>query len=444
MTGPEAAVLWAKAAGILQRMLSAEVHARQIAPLRCLEFSQTSLLLEAPSDFALEPFRKTLQGLVEMAAEQTIGATPRITLQQSRPVLPSATDPRAGAGGDIPPILMNPRFTFDTFVVGGNSQFAHSAAKAVADSPGRTRFNPLMIYGDSGLGKTHLLQAIGNQIEARFPEIRVRYVPTDDFKNQYIYHVQKNLVNDFSTFYRNEVDVLLMDDIQFLVGRDALQQEFFHLFNAFHQSNRQIVLTSDCSPGELQGLEERLVSRFQWGLSVDIQPPDRDTREAILRNKAMEENLDLSEDIISFIAENVDTNIRHLEGIVRRLILEASIQGGDVTLRLAQDVVEAQIPRGSSKRFSPQEIAQVVAEYYRIEHASMFAENRGTKDVSHARQVAMYLVKQLTQLPYKSIGGHFGDRDHSTVIHACDKVGKDLKESPTLRGDVEHLLRVLR
>ncbi|HNY29440.1 MAG TPA: chromosomal replication initiator protein DnaA [Fibrobacteria bacterium] len=441
MIGSESSILWAKATGVLQRMLAPEVHARQIAPLRCLEFSQTSLVLEAPVDFPLDAFRKSFQGLVEMAAEQTVGATPRLTLQQSRPVLQPNPESRSG---EIAPVLMNPRFTFDTFVVGGNSQFAHSAAKAVADAPGRTRFNPLMIYGGSGLGKTHLLQAIGNQIETRFPEIRVRYVPTDDFKNQYIYHVQKNLVNDFSSYYRNQVDVLLMDDIQFLVGRDALQQEFFHLFNAFHQSNRQIVLTSDCSPGDLQGLEERLVSRFQWGLSVDIQPPDRDTREAILRNKAQEENLDLSEEIISYIAENIDTNIRHLEGIVRRLILEASIQGGNVTLRLAQDVVEAQAPRGSTRRFSPQEIAQVVADYYRVEPLSLFAENRGTKDVSHARQVAMYLAKQLTQLPYKSIGGHFGDRDHSTVIHACDKVGKEMKDSPTLRADVEHLLKVLR
>ncbi|MEK7392251.1 MAG: chromosomal replication initiator protein DnaA [Fibrobacterota bacterium] len=443
MTGPDAAVLWDKASGILQRMLNAEVYQRHIAPLRCLEFSQTSMILEAPSDFPMESFRKSFQGLLEMAAEQTIGAAPRVTFQQSRPQASMASEPRSGSG-DIPPVLMNPRFTFDTFVVGGNSQFAHSAAKAVADAPGRTRFNPLMIYGGSGLGKTHLLQAIGHQIQTRYPEIRVRYVPTDDFKNQYIYHVQKNLVNDFSSFYRNQVDVLLMDDIQFLVGRDALQQEFFHLFNAFHQSNRQIVLTSDCPPGELQGLEERLVSRFQWGLSVDIQPPDRDTREAILRNKAQEESLDLSEEIISYIAENVDTNIRHLEGIIRRLILEASIQGGDVTLRIAQDVVDAQVPRGSMRRFSPQEIAQVVAEYYRVDPSSMFAESRGTKEVSHARQVAMYLVKQLTQLPYKSIGGHFGDRDHSTVIHACDKVGKEMKELVSLRNDIEHLLKVLR
>ena len=262
MTGPDATVLWDRAAGILQRMLSAEVFQRQIAPLRCLEFSQTSLVLEAPLEFPLESFRKSFQGLVEMAAEQTIGAAPRIAFQQAKPVVQASLDSRT-APGDIPPVLMNPRFTFDTFVVGGNSQFAHSAAKAVADAPGRTRFNPLMIYGGSGLGKTHLLQAIGHQIQSRFPEIRVRYVPTDDFKNQYIYHVQKNLVNDFSSFYRNKVDVLLMDDIQFLVGRDALQQEFFHLFNAFHQSNRQIVLTSDCPPAELQSLEERLVSRFQ-------------------------------------------------------------------------------------------------------------------------------------------------------------------------------------
>jgi chromosomal replication initiator protein len=441
MTGSDAALLWDRASGILQRMLAPEVYARQFGTLRCLEFSQTRLLLEAPSEFPVEAFRKSFQGLMEMAAEQTIGAAPQIEIRQARPT-PPPMDNRGGT--DIPPIEMNPRFTFETFVVGGNSQFAHSAAKAVADAPGRTRFNPLMIYGGSGLGKTHLLQAIGHQVRSRFPEVRVRYVPTEDFKNEYIYHVQKNKVNEFSAFYRQQVDVLLMDDIQFLVGRDALQQEFFHLFNAFHQSNRQIVLTSDCPPGELQGLEERLVSRFQWGLSVDIQPPDRDTREAILRNKAAEENLDLSEEIISYIAENVDTNIRQMEGIVRSLIFQASIRGGDVTLPLAQEVVDSQVQKGSMRRFSPQEIASEVANYYRVDPVTLFSEGRGTKEVAHARQVAMYLVKQLTQLPYKSIGGHFGDRDHSTVIHACEKVGKAMKELPSVKHEIESLLKVLR
>jgi chromosomal replication initiator protein len=441
MTGSDAALLWDRASGILQRMLAPEVFARQFGTLRCVEFSQTRLLLEAPAEFAIDPFRKSFQGLVEMAAEQTVGAAPTIEIRQAKPVPPPS---ESRGGGEIPSIEMNPRFTFETFVVGGNSQFAHSAAKAVGDAPGRTRFNPLMIYGGSGLGKTHLLQAIGHQIHARFPEIRVRYVPTEDFKNEYIYHVQKNKVNDFSAFYRQQVDVLLMDDIQFLVGRDALQQEFFHLFNAFHQSNRQIVMTSDCPPSELQGLEERLVSRFQWGLSVDIQPPDRDTREAILRNKAAEENLDLSQEIISYIAENVDTNIRQMEGIVRSLIFQASIRGGDVTLDLAQEVVDSQVQKSSMRRFSPQEIATVVGEYYRVDPASLFSEGRGTKEVAHARQVAMYLVKQLTQLPYKSIGGHFGDRDHSTVIHACEKVGKGMKELPSIKNDIESLLKVLR
>lgn len=441
MSITDAALLWDRAAGVLQRMLAPEVYARQFGVLKCIEFSQTRLVLEAPAEFAIEGFRKSFQGMVEVAAEQTIGATPQIDIRQSRPVPP----PSDGRGNlDIPPIEMNPRFTFETFVVGGNSQFAHSAAKAVADAPGRTRFNPLMIYGGSGLGKTHLLQAIGHQIGLRFPEVRVRYVPTEDFKNEYIYHVQKNKVNEFSAFYRQQVDVLLMDDIQFLVGRDALQQEFFHLFNAFHQSNRQIVMTSDCAPGELQGLEERLVSRFQWGLSVDIQPPDRDTREAILRNKAAEENLDLDEEIISYIAENVDTNIRQMEGIVRSLIFQASIRGGEVTLQLAQEVVDSQVQKGSMRRFSPHEIAGVVGEFYRVETATLLSEGRGTKEVAHARQVAMYLVKQLTQLPYKSIGGHFGNRDHSTVIHACEKVGKGMKELPSVRHEIESLLKVLR
>jgi chromosomal replication initiator protein len=423
-------------------MLSDEVFARQFTPLRPIEFTQTSLILEAPPELAIESFRKNFGGLLEMAAEQAIGSVPRIEIRHRAAPQMLASEPRSKH--EIPPIEMNPRFTFETFVVGGNSQFANSAARAVADAPGRTRFNPLLIYGGSGLGKTHLIQAIGHQIKKQFPEVRVRFVPTEDFKNQYIYHVQKNLVNEFSAFYRNSVDVLLMDDIQSLIGRDALQQEFFHLFNAFHHTNRQIVMTSDCPPGELQGLEERLVSRFQWGLSVDIQPPDRDTREAILRNKAAEENLDFGEDIISFLAENVDTNIRVMEGIVRRLIFEASIRGGDITMSLAQEVVEASVQKATIRRFSPQEITGVVADHYHVDVQSLHAEGRGTKDVAHARQVAMYLIKQLTQLPYKSIGAHFGNRDHSTVIHACEKVGVGLKEQSHIRSEIEHLLKILR
>lgn len=431
--------IWEEAKGFLREILSAEIFAQQILPLRPLELSAVELVLEVPGSIGLEALKRSFQGLMEHALERAALRSLQVKLVQARAseVSESRRPPQS-----IQTIDLSPRYTFDTFVVGGNSQFAHSAARAVADAPGKTLFNPLLIYGGSGLGKTHLLQAIGHRIRSHSPGIRVRFIPTEFFKNEYITAVQRNQINEFSRWYREEVDVLLMDDIQSLVAREALQEEFFHLFNAFHQSNRQIVMTSDCPPGELRGLEDRLVSRFQWGLSVDIQPPDRDTREAILRNKAIEENLDLSDDIIAYIAEAVTTNIREMEGIIRRLIVEA--MGGEITVELAQRVVSALTNRPASKRIRVSDVLTSVSEFYQVDVESLLREGRGTKDVAKARQIAMYLAKQLTDLSLKAIGTHFGNRDHSTVIHAIRMTEKSMQEAQSFRQEIEQLLKALR
>ncbi len=238
-----------------------------------------------------------------------------------------------------PAIDLNPNYTFEEFVVGSNSQFAYSAALAVAKDPGGTKFNPLLIYGGVGLGKTHLLQAIGNHVIAENSRKKVRYVTSEAFYREFVESIQHNRINELSTYYRNEVDVLLMDDVQFMSGKDRTQEEFFHIFNSLHQSRKQIVLTSDAPPGELKGLEDRLVSRFQWGLFVDIPQPDRETREAILRRKAIALTLDISDDIIAFLAEAIDSNIRILEGAIRQLLLQASIKHSDITMELAKEIV---------------------------------------------------------------------------------------------------------
>jgi chromosomal replication initiator protein len=431
--------IWDEAKGFLREILSADIFARQIEPLRPLELSAVELVLEVPGHLGVEALKKSFHGLLEHALERAALRSLQVKLVQARAAEQSESrrPPQS-----IQTIDLSPRYTFETFVVGGNSQFAHSAARAVADAPGKTLFNPLLIYGGSGLGKTHLLQAIGHRIRSHSPGIRVRFIPTEFFKNEYITAVQRNQINEFSRWYREEVDVLLMDDIQSLVAREALQEEFFHLFNAFHQSNRQIVMTSDCPPGELRGLEDRLVSRFQWGLSVDIQPPDRDTREAILRNKAIEENLDLSDDIIAYIAEAVTTNIREMEGIIRRLIVEA--MGGEITVELAQRVVSALTNRPASKRIRVSDVLTSVSEFYQVDVDSLLREGRGTKDVAKARQIAMYLAKQLTDLSLKAIGTHFGNRDHSTVIHAIRMTEKSMQDAQSFRQEIEQLLKALR
>jgi chromosomal replication initiator protein len=344
----------------------------------------------------------------------------------------------------MPAIDLNPDYTFEEFVVGSNSQFAYSAAPAVAKEPGGTRFNPLLIYGGVGLGKTHLLQAIGNHVRRELPGKKIRYVTSEGFYREFVESIQHNRINEMSAFYRHEVDVLLMDDVQFLSGKDRTQEEFFHVFNFLHQSQKQIVLTSDAPPGELKGLQDRLVSRFQWGLFVDIQLPDRETREAILRRKAHALNLDISEDVISYLAEAIDSNIRVLEGAIRQLLLQASIQHADITLELAEEIVRRTGAQRTERRVAAEDVTTMVADYFAVEVDKIMEQGRGTKEVAQARQVAMFLVKELTSSSLKSIGQRFGGRDHSTVVHAIKTIEKAMDKDNGFRKSVDTILGKLK
>jgi chromosomal replication initiator protein len=330
---------------------------------------------------------------------------------------------------------LTPRFTFETFVVGNSNQFAHAASLSVAETPA-VRYNPLFIYGGVGLGKTHLMQGIGNELLASGKLERVCYMSAEQFMNQMIEALQFGKTLEFRNKYRR-MDLLLIDDVQFLQGKDATQEEFFHTFNALYDAHKQIVVTSDRPPKEIPTLEERLVSRFEWGLVVDIQPPDLETRIAILQHKASRNSLQLPQDVVLFIAKNVKSNVRELEGSLIRLIAHSSLNGSDITIELAEEVLK-NILSHETVRITVERIQQEVAQEYGVSVEGLKSKKR-TKTLTVPRQVAMYLCRQHTDLPLVEIGQAFGGRDHTTVIHACDKVENEIKEDRTIRLRVEQL-----
>jgi chromosomal replication initiator protein len=333
---------------------------------------------------------------------------------------------------------LNERYTFNNFVEGSNNQFARAASLAVAKSPGKTTFNPLVIYGGVGLGKTHLIQAVGNSMKMDKLAKRVLYVSSEKFTVEFIDAIQHNRLKEFSGGYRN-VDVLLMDDIQFFTGKERTQEEFFHTFNTLYQSGKQIVLTSDRPPKELKGIEERLISRFQWGLVVDIQPPDLETRIAILQKKAEENLLTLPQEIIELFATNITSNIRELEGSLIRLLAKSSLQGKDVTLELAKGVLK-DLSLGVKRSLTIEEIQRLVCDHYKIPEDLIRAKNR-KKEIALARQISMYLAKKMTTHSLKTIGLHFGGRDHSTVIHALKTVEELRKKDKKTKEELAALER---
>jgi chromosomal replication initiator protein len=430
---------WASCLAALKEKLSEEAFNQWIVPLKVFEANDFQLSLAVPGTIDIDQLSKVYLGLIEHCYQEANSREVRIHFRR----MPNSATTFAGAPNPftgIPMIDLNTNYTFEEFVVGNNSQFAYSAALAVAKDPGGTKFNPLLIYGGVGLGKTHLLQAIGNFVLAENPRKKVRYVTSEAFYREFVESIQHNRINELSNYYRNEVDLLLMDDVQFLSGKDRTQEEFFHIFNSLHQSRKQIVLTSDSPPGELKGLEDRLVSRFQWGLFVDIQTPDRETREAILRRKARVMNLDISEEIISFLAEAIDSNIRILEGAIRQLLLQASIKHSDITMELAKEIVNRTGVNRPAKKITPEDITSVVGNYFAVEVDKILEQGRGTKEVAQARQLAMFLMKELTSASLKTIGQRFGGRDHSTVVHAIKTIEKAMERDGSFKKSVDTIL----
>ena len=333
---------------------------------------------------------------------------------------------------------LNSNYTFDRFIQGDCNRLARSASWAIAQEPGGTSFNPFLVYGGVGLGKTHLIQSIGNRVKETGTADTVLYVSSERFTTEFVQSIQRNRISEFSMFYR-QIDLLIVDDVQFFSGKEKTQEEFFHIFNALHQSGKQIVLSADRPPREIDGIEERLLSRFQWGLSADVQAPGLETRIAILQRKAEDDNIDLDQEVIEFIAHNIKSNIRELEGALIRLMAHASLHQRDLNLDLAKEVLR-DLLQDVQLNLTIEEIQRIVCEYLDIDEDLIRAKTR-KREVVRARQIAMYFCKEMTQHSLKTIGLHFGGRDHSTVIHAVKTVEEQTDSDPQFRDAVEQIQR---
>jgi chromosomal replication initiator protein len=351
--------------------------------------------------------------------------SPAVTKQTALPTAPA------------PQSNLNPRYTFETFVVGSSNDFAHAACQAVAKSPG-TKYNPLFIYGGVGLGKTHLMQAVGNEILRRDSSKRIEYVTIESFTNEFINSISKKKNESFVEKYRN-VDVLIIDDMQFLAGKEKTQDEFFHTFNALHQTNKQIIISSDKPPKMLTMLEDRLISRFEMGITVDIQPPDLETRSAIIQSKAQSQGLFLPLEVIDFIARHAQSNIRELEGTLTKVLADAEHRGGEVTLPRVQQLLAADAAaRPKLKPLSPKMIIERVAAYFDLQPADITGLKRD-KEIVVPRQIAMYVMREELGLSFPKIAAAVGGRDHTTAMHSVQKIEKQVEADDNLRGDVQSI-----
>jgi len=440
--------IWQKSLEIIRENVNARSFQTWFAPLKSTAISENSITLVVPNKFFCEWLDNHYLKLLKNAVAQVSGQSLHILYEigDERPFSPYSTSTikqHLSSTEEQKTQIdtnLNPHYTFENFVVGDGSRFAHAAASAVSETPGSTNYNPLIIYGGTGLGKTHLIQAIGNEVGKLRPNLKVYYTSSESFTSHFISSIQQNRAIEFSNFYRS-CDVLLIDDIQFFNNKGKTQEEFFHTFNELHQKEKQIVLTSDRPIAELGFLEERLVSRFQWGLVADIQPPDLETRIAILRKKCEENELEIANDIIEYLAVNLTHNVRELEGALTRLLAQVLLTHTEPTLDLAKTVV-SEIGKPSSNPLSIEQIIQMTAKSFTVPEERFMKKDR-KKHVALARQVAMYLCVELTQYSTVNIGLHFGGRDHATVIYAHRTIKEKLKHDIIFKHKIEELKKRL-
>lgn len=439
--------LWQQVLSIIQTKLSKPSFDTWLKSTKANVFNDTAVVVCAPNNFAREwlesRYTKLIEGTIFDFMNKRVEVKFVIETEEQKGQGAAAAPPAIPPKG--PAIvaqeetftnMMNARYTFDTFVIGSGNRFAHAASLAVAEAPAKA-YNPLFLYGGVGLGKTHLMHAIGHYVLEHNPEARVLYISSEKFTNEFINAVRDNRGEGFRNKYRT-IDVLLIDDIQFLAGKEGTQEEFFHTFNALHEEGKQIIISSDRPPKEIPTLEDRLRSRFEWGLITDIQPPDLETRIAILRKKARAENLEIPNEAMIYIANQIDTNIRELEGALIRVVAYSSLINQDISVHLAAEALKDIIPSSRPRVITIQDIQQRVGEFYGLKLEDFKARKR-TKAVAFPRQVAMYLTRELTDFSLPKIGENFGGRDHTTVIHAHDKISEALKSDQELYKIITNL-----
>jgi chromosomal replication initiator protein len=449
--------VWNECLSIIRNNVNSQSFKTWFEPIAPVNFDGNQLVVRVPSQFFYEWLEEHYYALINKSLSDIIGTSIKLVytiepekipvfedIQTDQPVTNSQlvySPPIVGSVNGTHPLpsfqnFLNPRYLFDNFIKGDSNQLARAAALAVANNPGGTSFNPLVIYGGVGLGKTHLIQAIGNHALINKKAQRMIYVSSEKFTIEFVDAIQSDKISDFSNFYRS-MDLLIVDDIQFFTGKEKTQDSFFHTFNALHQLGKQIILSSDRPPKELKGLDERLISRFQWGLTADIQPPDLETRIAILKKKSEDDGIELPQDVIEFIALNVTSNIRELEGCLISLLAKSSLENKEINVDLARDVLKIVV--GEIKtHISIEEIQRVVCEYYDIAEDLIRAKTR-KQEIVNARQIAMYLAKELTNSSLKTIGLHFGGRDHSTVIHAYQTVEDQMTGDQKFRTHIQQI-----
>jgi len=435
--------LWARLLDVLPRKLPGAIIDNWVRPCRLLSLEGDHLTIGAPNAFSRDWLIQHHFQTLQHAAQEILGGNPRLTVVVDEAAA-TATAIDAPLAAQAAPTRqagttegLNPRYTFDTFVVGSSNQFAQAACQAVAELPSKA-YNPLFIYGGVGLGKTHLLHAVGHQSAKLFPGMTVVYLSSERFTNELINAIRYDRTGEFRARYRT-IDLLLIDDIQFISGKERTQEEFFHTFNDLYESRKQIIVSSDSSPKDIPEIEERLRSRFEWGLIADIQPPDFETRVAILKKKGALERVRLVDDVAYLIASRVKSNIRELEGSLTRMIAFCALTGREMSTDLAQEVL-ADLWGEEEKIISIDQIQRKVCDAFGIKLSDLKAKNR-TKAVAFPRQVAMYLSRQLTHASLSEVGRAFGGKDHTTVLHAVDKIQTLLQEDPKLRKTVDGLIQ---